>query len=633
MGLLIPFLIPLLSLIPQFLCYNFPHEGIQLTEAEVKGNPDLDFGKWNPSRPNKNITKCKAWPGDANWPNQARWDAFNSSLSGALIKGVPPASYCYAGAGFDQVKCAATRSGRGLFWVDDPVSPLQLWTTGNSCPVPSALRNYTCTNDGTPAYVVNATTVKQVQLAVNFARNNNIRVVIKNSGHDFSGRATGGGSLSIWTHYLKGFEYLPSAQIGRYRGRAARAGTGIMSYELHQYMRQYNITIPAPGATTPAPFGGYMLGGGHSIIASYYGLMSDNILSMEVVTGDGKFVHADPEENEDLFWALRGGGGSTFGVVTSVVVKAHPAMYISKSTYLFSIGPGISSSTFWAGVSAYFAELPRVMDAKGTGWNTIGAGFAWPPAPGGGNNTAVFALNGAFYLPGMTPAQAKTFTAPLTARLQKLGINITNPEPQFYATYPDQGFPLGSAPAAGAGSSRFGSRLFPRSSFTNPNSRAFKSTMAAIRSFVEDGRYNFHSVDYQSTVELAGYPGSSSAVPDFHREAIVHATGFDTASYGPDVSPAQQKANHKRLDSYIQKWRDVTPGGGAYANEADVQEPDWQEAFFGDTLERLEDIKRDVDPWGVFWSASNVGSEGWKITGEGAGGDGEYGRGMLCRVE
>jgi hypothetical protein len=162
------------------LAYNFPNEAIQLSEAGVEGNPDLAFG--NVKALNQvNKTKCKLWPGDADWPSDTRWNAFNSSLGGALIKGIPPASYCYPGDGFDGAKCAAARAGFSsiVFFMEDPVSPSGQWQTGNSCPLPISNANYTCTSDGTPSYVVNATNVKQVQLAVNFARNNNIRLVIK----------------------------------------------------------------------------------------------------------------------------------------------------------------------------------------------------------------------------------------------------------------------------------------------------------------------------------------------------------------------------------------------------------------------------------------------------------------------
>jgi FAD/FMN-containing dehydrogenase len=75
--------------------------------------------------------------------------------------------------------------------------------------------------------------------------------------------------------------------------------------------------------------GGYVAGGGHSPLSSKYGLAADHVLSMDVVTPDGRFVTADEKNNVDLFWALRGGGGGTFGVVTSVTFKVYPKMTFS----------------------------------------------------------------------------------------------------------------------------------------------------------------------------------------------------------------------------------------------------------------------------------------------------------------
>jgi len=92
------------------LGYNFPAEAVQLSEEDVKDNPDLAFGSLNGLN-RINQTGCKLWPTDPEWPSQARWDALNTSLGGALIKGVPPASSCYPGAGFDEAKCAAVRRG------------------------------------------------------------------------------------------------------------------------------------------------------------------------------------------------------------------------------------------------------------------------------------------------------------------------------------------------------------------------------------------------------------------------------------------------------------------------------------------------------------------------------------------
>ena len=105
-----PLFVFLLANLEHVLSYNFPNEAIQLSEEEIQDNPDLAFGGLNTLQ-QATRTKCKLWPGDADWPSQARWDAFNTSLGGALIKGIPPASYCYPGDGFNEAKCAAVRRG------------------------------------------------------------------------------------------------------------------------------------------------------------------------------------------------------------------------------------------------------------------------------------------------------------------------------------------------------------------------------------------------------------------------------------------------------------------------------------------------------------------------------------------
>lgn len=100
-----------LSLASRFaFAFNFPYESIQLTEADVADNPDIAFGKLPASNNGK---KCKTFPGDDNWPSTERWSAFNSSLGGALVKGIPPAAACYQGPYYDEAKCAIVRARQG----------------------------------------------------------------------------------------------------------------------------------------------------------------------------------------------------------------------------------------------------------------------------------------------------------------------------------------------------------------------------------------------------------------------------------------------------------------------------------------------------------------------------------------
>lgn len=87
------------------VAYNFPYESIQLTEDDVANNSDIAFGKL----PGGIKARCKTFPGDANWPSSERWDAFNVSLGGALVRGIPPAAACYQGPYRDDAKCAVVR--------------------------------------------------------------------------------------------------------------------------------------------------------------------------------------------------------------------------------------------------------------------------------------------------------------------------------------------------------------------------------------------------------------------------------------------------------------------------------------------------------------------------------------------
>ena len=113
--------------------------------------------------------------------------------------------------------------------------------------------------------------------------------------------------MSVWVHHLKSFEYLPKYSLGQYSGMAVRVGAGLEAWEMFNHMGAQNISVTAPCCTVGMA-GGWVGSGGHSTVASTFGLGSDQVLSAQVVTADGKLVTADPSTNKDLFWAIRGGG-------------------------------------------------------------------------------------------------------------------------------------------------------------------------------------------------------------------------------------------------------------------------------------------------------------------------------------
>lgn len=129
----------------------------------------------------------------------------------------------------------------------------------------------------------------------------------------------GAGSLSIWTHNLKDFEFLPSYTVQKgnkkYEGPAVKVGAGVESWELFNHMARNNITVVAPGGGTVGPVGGWVSVAGHGSLTTKYGLGADQVLEISVVTADGRFLTVGPntpEPDSDLWWALRGGGGSKF---------------------------------------------------------------------------------------------------------------------------------------------------------------------------------------------------------------------------------------------------------------------------------------------------------------------------------
>ncbi|KAL7622395.1 hypothetical protein AAE478_007899 [Parahypoxylon ruwenzoriense] len=597
-------------------CANFAFEAEQLTDEDIGDFSAIAFGDESTASPVYDGPDCRAYPGTPEWPLAEEWSRLNRSLGGALVRGIPPAAVCYDGPYKDEAACnwLVRNSTFTRFYIDDPVTVFTEWPQGDTCHATLRAQGLNCTQGAFPEYVVNASTVRQIQIAVNFARNRNLRLVIKNTGHDFVGRSSGFGSLSIWTHWLKDFEFLPRYRIGAYRGMAARVGAGIESWEMFAHMDRHNMTALVAGGYTVGAYGGWMAGGGHSALASKYGLGADQPLSIQVVTANGRFVTADLNQNTDLFYALRGGGGSTYGVVTSAIVKAHPPTKILTSSLAFFVGGfNISGSNdterFWRGFDIYHEFGKKVVDNGGTACY-VSRLF--------GNDGFSFTTD--IELPDVSNVTLAKFVQPLLNDLGAAGLTVTNQGPYPATNWMSVGQGQGDTP----GNSRFASRLLPRANFEDPD--LFKATQLAIRQSIEAG-YTFHGIHMKPTEEVAGYPGNNAVNPAFRR-TIMHADLFDSSQLR-GLSPEAFKETHARLATAMDKWRAVSPGAGAYFNECDVEEPHWQQAFFGSNYPRLLGIKRRRDPWGVFYAPTTVGSDDWVVLTED---DMPTQNGPLCRA-
>ncbi|KAK7932434.1 hypothetical protein PG985_003146, partial [Apiospora marii] len=601
------------------LGYNFPFEAVQLAPADTKAFAAIAFGDAEDARSVQDSYsyECRAFPGEASWPPEEEWRKLNSSLGGALLQPPPPGAVCYNSSEYyDQAACnrILTNGRSGRFYIDDPVTGLTAWTRGRTCPVASNPEG-NCTQGGFPAYVVNATTVKHVQIGVNFARNRNLRLVVKNTGHDFIGRSVGAGSLSIWTHHLKDFEFIPQYEQGGFRGMAARVSSGLESWEMFSFMERHNMTLVVPSDSTVGAYGGWMTGGGHSPIASLYGLGADQPLSLQVVTADGQFVTADPDTNADLYYALRGGGPGTYGIVISAVVKSYPHLIFNSVSITFTTPDNGTLNAFWRAFAAENQFGKRVTEHP-----YYDSGYSYVS---GNSTTGHYTYTTTYEFPNKSFAEITALITPHIDELAHLGISIEVPEPTVSTRWADTSRGRGDVP----GNSVFASRLFSTRDWEDP--QMYSDVVAALRYSVEAG-YQFHGIHLAPNEEAAARYGSGppgNAVSAAWRRATMHADLFERV--GDYSTKETALASYARFNASMARWRAAAPDAGVYVNEADLLEPRWQEAFWGDKYAGLVAVKSRYDLWGLFWAPNTVGSEGWAVeTGDFLPSQ----NGRLCRV-
>lgn len=168
--------------------------------------------------------------------------------------------------------------------------------------------------DRRPALIACCTGAADVAEAVRFAREQNLLVAVRGGGHSFPGYSTCNGGLVIDLSLLHGVRVDPVSKTAQVSGGA---WIGDLDWE----SQHYGLATPM-GKASNTGVGGLTLGGGYGRLSRLYGLACDNVLSVDLITADGKFLHASATENPDLFWAVRGGGGN-FGVVTHFEYKLH----------------------------------------------------------------------------------------------------------------------------------------------------------------------------------------------------------------------------------------------------------------------------------------------------------------------
>lgn len=323
-------------------------------------------------------------PSDECWPNDDAWAQLNATVNGRLLRPKPPASVCYPQEpNYDAAACNdILKHWTSSAWhADDPISPASppsdacfpIYPNGTSTAGVPGAGERGCDASSYPVYVVNASSVEDVKAGVDFARKHTVRLNVKNTGH---GRSSIPGSLSIWTHYFKekafhaDFQPEGSANSSNTSTMAITFGAGTMDREAFEFAAEHDAVVVG-GTDGTVGLVGWGSAGGHGYLTGSYGMGADNFLQVTVVTPEGEILIANERQNADIFWAIGGGGGGTWGVITSVVVKA----YLMPTALMWSLtlqaANGTNATEWYDVIANILTTFPALKDFGLQGYITL----------------------------------------------------------------------------------------------------------------------------------------------------------------------------------------------------------------------------------------------------------------------
>ncbi|KAL0579405.1 hypothetical protein V5O48_002576 [Marasmius crinis-equi] len=547
---------------------------------------------------------CRCLYGDSCWPSNSDFDTLPSQLSQGsqgLIHPTPPEAACYPPASPSGNCTDVQLNTLDGNWRSDRSGAYQninfetfVFPNGtiSACYLNTTI-GAPCEQGGVPPIGVDARTVGDVQVAVRFASERNLRLVVKNTGHDFLGRSAARNSFMVWTHHLKNITYdeafvpegAPSSE--GYRGSnnllPLTLGAGVQWHEAYDAAEQHGRFVVggiSVGGSVGAA-GGWVLGGGHSAWSPSYGLGVDNVLQFTVVVASGDHLTTNSHTNPDLFWALRGGGGGTYGIVTSVTYRTHDpapgiALVVSSNFSSTDVAKSI--------ISEYFKTIPTLADARWGGYTFL-------------SKKSMLSI---LVAPNADWAEANETIKPFVefaGNKSEETSFASFPFPSFYSIYSTL---LGVGGTQSGTNQEIATRLFPRKVFEDDHEKVADAVIS-----VEAGMsFNQVTGGFVSSVD----PDSVGVNPAWRDALAIANCGV---GWKEGASATEIETKRQLIKSSLQLLESLNPGGGTYFNEASLYESNPAHTFFGNHYDRLLSIKDQYDPHGLFVVAEGVGSERW----------------------
>lgn len=557
-------------------------------------------------------------PGDPFWPGAAEWQQLRASVGGNLLE--VHALFAACATQPEESACADVRNNiRNPFYVGDQPGGTQVsgwldaWT-----PAPSV-------------YAVKARHAADVAAAVNFARTHNLRLVVKGGAHSYLGTSNAPDSLLVWTRAMNEIAlheaFVGQGCEGKVRASpAVSVGAGCMWIDVYTAVTRRAGRYVQGGGCTSVGVAGLVQSGGFGSFSKGFGTAAAGLLEAEVVTADGEVRLANACTHADLFWALKGGGGGTFGVVTRLTLRTHelPEFF------------GAAWGTIKANSDAAFRRLIARFLAF---YASALANPHW------GEQFAIQqdnALKISMVCQGLTREQARAVWQPFFDWVKaaagdyqvtdELGAGA-KPARHWWDTEDNRSMIVDQRPGAAAehgwwqgDDDQVGAYLHGYESLWLPaallkpaeQSRLAEALFAASR-FKDVGMHCNKGLAFAPAAARAAARDTAMnpAVTEAFALAII-ADGEGPAYPGMQRSALDLEAAHKNaraIGQAMQELRRLAPQAGSYLSESNYFNKNWSQAYFGDHYPRLKAVKKKYDPDGLFCVHHGVGSEAWSADG------------------
>jgi FAD/FMN-containing dehydrogenase len=562
--------------------------------------------------------RSRARPSDSAWPSAARWEELNRAVHGNLIKVQPLFAAC--AAELQSAACANTiENARNPFYLGDQAAGTQVtgWLDAWK-PEPSA-------------YAVAARNTADVTAAVNFARENNLRLVVKGGGHSYQGTSNAADSLLLWTRAMNAVT-LHDAFVGkgcRNSGAPAPAVTveaGAMWIDAYDAVTSKAGRYVQGGGCTTVGVAGLVQSGGFGSMSKGFGTAAAGLLEAEIVTADGIARTVNACMDPDLFWALKGGGGGSWGVVTKLTLRTHelPEYFGYAGGKITAKSDAAFRSLIARFIGFYhdnlfnphwgesvkikpqnIVELSMVcqgLDSRQTFevWQSF---FDWV------KNSSDYSTSDL----GSGSGPARTWWDVEARKKRGNDAMISDPRPGapgFHAYW------SGDQDQASAFLHGYESLWLPAALLQQEAQPQLSAALfAASRRWEVQLHFNKGLGGASAaTIAAARDTATNPAVLDSFALAII-ANGGPPPMPGKPFDAASAHADARAVDEATAELRKFVPDPASYVSESNYFNPAWEQAFWGNNLRKLRAAKAKYDPDGLFFVHHGVGSDAWSSDG------------------